>query len=145
MAQLQIAYFPRRGTQERWRRLCQDIAELCPEQFAAVCQQAGITQVQVRLLQLRHSELLLVTVQMQEPQQTREALASSQSPFADFLQEQLQGLLGWDVQEVLSDPPADLLLTSESEGDDEWTETEKTIRHKSEPPGIAMEDDPSTT
>jgi hypothetical protein len=30
----------------------------------------------------RQSELLLVSVQMQEPQQTREALASSQSPFA---------------------------------------------------------------
>jgi hypothetical protein len=37
----------------------------------------------------------------------------------DFLREQLQGLLGWDVQEVLSDPVADLLLTSESEVDDE--------------------------
>src|SRR6266581_395847 len=64
MAQLQIAYLPRRGTEERWRRLCQDVAELCPEQFAAPCQQAGITRVQVRLLQLLHSELLLVAVQM---------------------------------------------------------------------------------
>jgi hypothetical protein len=62
MAQLQIAYLPRPGTQERWRRFCQDVAELRPEQFAAVCQQAGITQVQFRLLQLRHSELLLVAV-----------------------------------------------------------------------------------
>ena len=114
MEQLQIAYLPRRGTEERWRRLWQEVAELCPEQFTAACQQAGITQLQVRLMQLLHSELLLVAVQMQEPQQTREALASSQSPFADFLREQLQGLLGWDVQEVLADPPADLLFTWES-------------------------------
>ena len=113
MAQLQIAYLPRPGTQERWRRLCQEVVELCPDQFAAACRQAGITRVQVRLLQLRHSELLLVVVQMQEPQQTREALASSQSPFADFLREQLQVLLGWDVQEVLADPPSDLLFTWE--------------------------------
>jgi hypothetical protein len=113
MAQLQIAYLPRPGTQERWRRLCQEVAELRPEQFAAVCQQAGISQVRVRLLQLRHSELLLVSVQMQEPQQTREALASTQSPFAHWLREQLQGLLGWDVQEGLADPPADLLFTWE--------------------------------
>jgi hypothetical protein len=70
--------------------------------------------VQVRLLPLLHNELLLVTVQMQEPQQTREALASSQSPFADFLREQVQGLLGWDVQELLDDPPVDLLFTWES-------------------------------
>ena len=114
MAQLQIAYLPRRGTQERWRRLCQEVVELCPDQFAAVCQHAGITQVQVRLLQLLHSELLLVTMQMQEPQQTREALASSQSPFARWLREQVQGLLGWDVQEALADPPADLLFTWEA-------------------------------
>jgi hypothetical protein len=113
MAQLQIAYLPRRGTEERWRRLCQEVAELRPEQFAAICQQAGIIRVQVRLLQMLHSELLLVSVQMQEPQQTREALESSQSPFAHWLEEQVQGLLGWDVQEVLADPPVDLLFTWE--------------------------------
>ena len=113
MAQLQIACLPRRGTEERWRRLCQDVAELCPEQFAAVCQQAGITRVQVRLLQLLHSELLLVSVQMQEPQQTRKSLASSQTQFAHWLRDQLRALLGSDVQELLADPPADLLFTWE--------------------------------
>ncbi|HEX6556700.1 MAG TPA: hypothetical protein VF026_28325 [Ktedonobacteraceae bacterium] len=113
MTQLQIAYLPRRGTEERWRRFWQEVAELCPEQFAAVCQQAGITRVQVRLLPLLHSEVLLVDVQMQEPQQAREALASSQSPLAHWLREQVQGLLGWDVQEALADPPADLLFTWE--------------------------------
>ena len=113
MAQLQIAYLPRRGTEERWRRLWQDIAELRQDQFAAVCRQAGITRVQVRLLQLRHSELLLVTVQMQEPRQTGEALTSSQSPFAYWLREQVQGLLGWNLQEILVDPPSALLFTWE--------------------------------
>lgn len=111
IAQLQIVYLPRAGTQERWRRLCQDIAELRPDQFAATCQQARITQVQVRLLQLLHGELLLLTVQMQEPQQTLQALASSQSPFAHWLGEQLQGLLGCNLQEALADPPTDLLFT----------------------------------
>jgi hypothetical protein len=114
MVQLQIAYLPRRGTEERWRRLWQEVSELRQEEFAEVCQQAGITHIQVRLLQLRQSELLLVNVQMQEPQQTREALAGSRSPFARWLREQAQGLLGWDVQEALADPPADLLLTWEA-------------------------------
>ena len=113
MAQLQIAYLPRRGTEERWRRLWQEVAELCPEQFAAACQQAGIIQLQVQLLQLLHSELLLVSVQMQEPQLTRKSLASSQSQFTYWLGEQLRTLLGWDVQEVLADPPIDLLFTWE--------------------------------
>ena len=113
MVQLQIAYLPRPGTQERWRRLCQEVAELRPEQFAAACQQAGIIQVQVQLLQLLHSELFLVCVQMQEPLQTREALACTQSRFANWLREQLRVLLGWDVQEILADLPSDLLLTWE--------------------------------
>ena len=113
MEQLQIAYLPRRGTEERWRRLWQEVAELCPEQFAAACQQVGISQVQVRLLPLLHSELLLVSVEMQEPQQTREALASSRSQFTHWLGEQLRALLGWDVQELLDDPPSDLLFTWE--------------------------------
>src|SRR5690242_4616020 len=101
MAQLQIAYLPRPGTQERWRRFWQEVAELHPKQFAAACQQAGITQVQVRLLQLRHTELLLVNLQMQKPPSTCEALASSHPLFAHWLREQLRVLLGWDVHEVL--------------------------------------------
>ena len=111
MTQLQIAYLPRPGTQERWRRLCQDVAEFRPDRFAASCQQAGITQVQVRLLQLLHGELLLLTVQTQEPHQTLEAKARSACQVDPWLREQLQDLLGWNVQEVLADPPCDLIFT----------------------------------
>jgi hypothetical protein len=111
MAQLQIVYLPRAGTQERWRRLCQEVAELRPDQFAAFCQQAGISQVQVRLLQLLHAELLLLTVQTQEPQQTLQALASSQCQFDRWLRERLQVLLDWGVQEVLAERPGDLIFT----------------------------------
>jgi hypothetical protein len=121
MAQLQIAYLPRPGTQERWRRLCQEVAELRQDRFAATCQQVGITQVQVRLLQLLHGELLLLSVQTQEPQQALEALASPERQLDPWLREQLQGLLGWDVQEVLrglADPPWELIFTWEGEGDD---------------------------
>jgi hypothetical protein len=114
MAQLQIVYLPRAGTQERWRRLWQDIGELRSEQFASTCQQLGITRVQVRLLHLLHGELLLVSMQTQEPQQTLQALASAASPFARWLGEQARALLGWNMQEVLAGPPADLLFTWES-------------------------------
>ena len=115
MAQLQIAYLPRPGTQERWRRLFQEMAELYPEQFAAACQQAGISQLQVRLLQILHGEVLLASIKMEEPEQTRKLLAGSKSSFAHWLREQLKTLLGWNVQEVLADPPTDLLFNWESE------------------------------
>ena len=111
MVQLQIAYLPRAGTQERWRRLCQDIAELRPDQFAATCQQAGITQVRVWLVQLLRGELLLMTLNTQEPQQTLKALATSDRPFDRWLREQLQVLLRWNLQDVLPDTQHDLIFT----------------------------------
>jgi hypothetical protein len=114
MAQLQITYPLRAGTQERWRRIWQDIAELRREEFAAICQQAGITQVQVNLLQPLNGNLLVISMQMQELQQSGEVLASAASPFAHWLGEHVQALLGWDVREVLADAPADLLFTWES-------------------------------
>jgi len=128
MTQLQIAYQPRPGTQERWRRLCQELAGSRRDRFAASCQQAGITQVQVRLLQMLHGELLLLTMQTQEPQQTLQALASSEHQFDPWLREQFQILLGWNVKEVLPEPPCDLIFTwpGECECDDWWAEAEAT-------------------
>ena len=111
MAQLQIVCPLRSGTQERWRRLAQELAGSRREQFEACCQQVGITQIQVWVVQLQRIELLFVALHTQEPQQTLQALASSQSPFAHWLGEQLQGLLGCNLQEALADPPTDLLFT----------------------------------
>ena len=110
MAQLQIVYLLRPGTQERWRRLCQELAGSRRGRFAASCQQAGITEVQVRLVQLLHGELMLITLHTQEPQQTLQELATSKRPFDRWLREQLQALLGWGMQEVLADPQEDLIL-----------------------------------
>ena len=126
MAQLQIVYLPRPGTQERWRRLCQEVAGSRKDRFAAFCQQAGITQVQVRLVQLLHGELLLITVQTQEPHQTLEALASSEQQLDHWLREQFQVLLGWNVQEMVPEPAFDLIFTwpGECEYDDGWAEAE---------------------
>ena len=110
MAQLQMVCILRTGTQERWRRLSQEVAGSRQAQFEASCRQAGITQVQVWLVQLPRSELLFVTVNTQEPHQTLQALATSEHPFEHWLREQLQVLLGWNVQEVLLVPQGDLLL-----------------------------------
>ncbi len=122
MAQLQITYLLRPGTQERWRRLCQELAGSRLEQLEASCQQAGITQVQVRLVQLLRGELMLITLHTQEPQPTLQELATSRCQFDRWLREQLQALLGWSMQEVLADPPCDLIFAwpaERSEGEAE--------------------------
>jgi hypothetical protein len=110
MAQLQIVYLLRPGTQERWRRLAQEVAGSRRNQFAASCRQAGITQVQVRLLHKARGELLLMTLNTQESQQTLRELAISERPFDYWLRGQVQALLGWNMQDVLSDPQGDLIL-----------------------------------
>jgi hypothetical protein len=74
----------------------------------------GITQVQVRLVQLIHGDLMLVTLHTQEPQQTLQELATAERPLERWLRAQLQGLLGWNVQDVLNwlpDPQGDLIFT----------------------------------
>ena len=106
MAQLQIVYLLRPGTQEQWRRLYQEIMESRKEQFEESCQHMGIAQVQVRMVQMLHSDLMLMTLHMQEPQQSLQELASAERPFERWLRVQLQGLLGWNVQDVVSGQPA---------------------------------------
>jgi hypothetical protein len=110
MAQLQITYLLRPGTQERWRRLYQELAGSRLDKLEACCRQAGITQMQVRLVQVLHGELMLITLHMQEPQQALQELATSKRPSDRWLREQLQALLGWNLQEVLADPQGDLIF-----------------------------------
>lgn len=110
MAQLQIAYPLRSGTQEHWRRLYQELAGSRREQFEAFCQQAGISQVQVWLVQWRRSELLLMRLHAQQPHQVLLELACSERPFERWLRGQLQSLLGWNVQEVLPEQQRELIF-----------------------------------
>jgi hypothetical protein len=112
MTQLQIVYLLRPGTQERWRRLCQEVAGSRKEQFEASCRHMGITQVQVRLVQLLHGDLMLITLHTQEPHQTLQELVTAERPFERWLRAQLQGLLGWNVQDVLPDLQGDLIFIS---------------------------------
>jgi len=118
MVQLQIVCPLRSGTQERWRRLAQEVAGSRREQFEAFCRQAGITQVQVWVVQLLRGELLLITLQMQELRQTLLELATSTRPFDRWLREQLQLLLGWNLQEMLPGQRHDLILTWSGESAD---------------------------
>src|SRR5258708_12702188 len=105
MGQLQIICLLRPGTQERWRRFYQTVEGSRRDQFEASCQQAGITQVQVRLAQLLHGELLLITLTTQEPQQTLQDLPTSHGQFECSLPAQFPALLAWNTQTTLPSPP----------------------------------------
>ena len=100
MAQLLIVCPLRPETQERWRRLYQELAGSRREQFEACCREAGISQVQVWLVQLRRGELLLMRLHVQQPHQVLLELARSERPFELWLRGQLQSLLGWNVMDV---------------------------------------------
>ena len=53
MVQLQIAHLPRSGTQERWRRLCQEGAGLLRDRFASSCQQVASMAVLLKEIEAR--------------------------------------------------------------------------------------------
>ena len=110
MAQQLIACPLRPGTQEHWRRLYQELAGSRREQFEAFCQQAGISQVQVWLVQWRRSELLLMRLHAQQPHQVLLELACSERPFERWLRGQLQSLLGWNVQGALPEQLQELIF-----------------------------------
>src|SRR5438874_12511659 len=114
MTQRHTVSLLRRGTQERWRRLCQEPAESRRDKCDAACRQAEITQAQGRLVQRLHGDLMLMTLHTQETQQTLQELATAERPLERWLRAQLQGLLGWNVQDVVSglhDPQGDLIFT----------------------------------
>jgi hypothetical protein len=110
MEQLLIVCQLHLGSQERWRRLFQDMAESYRAPFEVFCRQAGISQVQVWLVQLRRGELLLMRLHAQHPQQALLELANAQGPFERWLRGQLQVLLGWNVQEVLLEQQQELIF-----------------------------------
>src|SRR5260370_7423955 len=115
MAQLEIAYLLRPGTQEYWRRLCQEVAGSRRVQFEASCQEVGITQVRGRLVQMLRGELLLVTVHMREPHQALQEFASSQRPFDGWLRAQLHVFPGSNIQDALLDPHGALIFACPGE------------------------------
>src|SRR5258708_11198304 len=110
MAQLQIVCLLRPGTQEQWRRLYQAVAGSRRDQFEASCRQAGISQMRVWMVQLLHGELLLMTLNTQEPQQTLRELATSEVPFDRWGPQQVHVLLGLNVQDVLPGPQSHLIF-----------------------------------
>jgi hypothetical protein len=57
--------------------------------------------VQLWVVQLQRGELLLLTLHTQEPRQILLELSTSARSFDRWLREQLQLLLGWNLQEVL--------------------------------------------
>jgi hypothetical protein len=118
MAQVQIVCSLQSGTQERWRRLAQEVAGSRREQWTAFCRRARITHVQVWVVQLRRSELLRIVLHTQEPQQALLELAPAVQPFDRWLREQLQLVLGWNLQEMLPGQHHDLIFTWSSESVD---------------------------
>ena len=110
MVQLQMSHILRPGTQERWRRLYQEVAGSRKGQFERSCQQLEITRMQVLIVPLFQHDLMLITVETKEPQQMLLKLIRSESPFERWLKGQLEMLLGWNIQNILFDPQPDLIF-----------------------------------
>ena len=110
MVQLQMSHLLRPGTQERWRRLYQEVAGSRQDQFERSCHHLEISRMQVWVVQLFPHELLVMTVETTDPQQTLRKWINSKSPFDRWLKGQVESLLGWKIEDLLSDPSPDLIF-----------------------------------
>lgn len=115
MAQFRLIYLLRPGTQERWRRLFQEIAGSRWHQFVEFCQQKGISRVQASMVQTLRGETLLLILDVQEQHQPLQAFAVSVDPFDRWLREQLNALFGWSLQDALFHLQEDVLLIWQDE------------------------------
>ena len=93
-------------------RIYEEIVGPRKEQFEAACQQMGIIQVQVQFVPILGGELILMTVNVHEkkPLQALQALMRSEQTFSHWLRNQLSALLGSNMQKLLTDPYADVVL-----------------------------------
>jgi hypothetical protein len=53
---------------------------------------------------------MLISAETKDPQKTLWELVHSEYPFDSWLKGQLETLLGWKIQNMLSDPPYDLIF-----------------------------------
>ena len=127
MVQLQMSHMLRQGTQERWRRLYQEVAGSRKEQFERSCQHLEITRMQVMIVHLFPHDLLVMTVETTEPEQTLRTVIHSESPFERWLKGQVESLLGWKIDHLLSDPSPDLIFDWSPSSEANETESWRTL------------------
>jgi hypothetical protein len=111
MTQLQVVYPLRSGTQERWRRLCQEVEGTHSEEFAASCQRMGIMSGEVRLVHALNRDVMLMNVSLSSSRQAVDILTRSDDPADRWLRAQLQSVLGWTLQSMPTDPPSEVILS----------------------------------
>jgi hypothetical protein len=95
---------------EAWRRLCQELRAGRSNQFAESRQRLGVTREVTWLFRTGQSELALLCLDAEQPEQLLVRLAASNQPFDLWFKRQLLDICGLDLSQAATGPTLELML-----------------------------------
>ena len=98
------------GKQEAWRRYCQVLVGRFSREYAESRRQLGIKREQIWLAQTLHSDLAIVYLEAQHPEDLLVQLDASDLPFDRWLRKQLLELHGLNLAQPRLYPVSELIL-----------------------------------
>jgi hypothetical protein len=104
------------GRAEAWRRMCQELLDSRAEEFATSSRRLNVLSQQVWVVPVARREIVIMRLDVANPNAALAALVSPATPFDTWLLRQLDDLLGVDLT-TLAARPGELVL--------QWTDKEE--------------------
>ena len=98
------------GKVERWRRLCQEMDGRRRAGYRESRRRLGIAREAAWLLQTPRSELAVICLEADEPEEIVQRLAVSDHPFDRWFRAQLAEILGLDLANLFQGARAELIF-----------------------------------
>jgi hypothetical protein len=98
------------GKQEAWRRFCQVLVGRHVREYVESRRRLGITRELIWLAQTPESDLAMMYVEVQHPEDILVQLGASAHPFDRWLRQQLLELHGLNLTQLASYPANELVL-----------------------------------
>lgn len=95
---------------EAWRRLCQEMMGTRREQYETSRRQLGIVEERVSLMHTARGRVVVIAIDIAEPERFLVRLAASSHPFDRWFKRRLREIQGIDVTESVNHPRREMLF-----------------------------------
>ena len=96
--------------EEEWRRFAQDLLGDRLGEYEGIGRRLGIRGVRVYLVRTSRREVILAYVEAEEPEEAFRRLVASEEPFAEWFEEMLAELHGYDLGGPRMRPSPELIF-----------------------------------
>lgn len=98
------------GKHEAWLRFIQEMRDLRSGEYQESRRRVGITEEAIWLVETLSGDLILINLEVADPEAALKALASSELPFDRWYCDQLQMLHGLNIFRLLAGEPRQLMF-----------------------------------